>query len=196
MEAAFDVTGTRRSYRLAAMMLSEPPPRRVTFEHESGHAVVVRAGGGTVKYVDLGSQASGTMHSLGHTEWSPPVGDQHLLVTGVAAGPAQTRVTVERLDLNPRYAEQSVELEARTFAELLSRKNGDPPNVPGARAFLGNRLPTMEAYLRDDAVQQAVQTTADYLEQAEANGGTRVEWSELENLVDWDSLPPVPQAAS
>ena len=174
------------------MMLLTPPPRRVTFEHESGHGVVVHAGGGTVDYVDLCSQTSGTTESRAHAVWRYPQGDQNLLVAGFAAGPAQTRITVDRLGLNPRYAEQSVELEAKDFAELLSEKSGNPPNVPGARALMDASLPGVKGYLRNEAVQQAVQTIADALEQAEADGRSGVDWSELAALVAWDSLPPLP----
>ena len=173
-----------------------PPPKRVTFEHESGHVVVARAGGGTVDYVALNAEVSGSTVSLAHAEWRPRIGDSNTMVAGFIAGPTQTRITVERLGLAPRYAEQSIELESKDFAILLSQRNSSAPNFDDARAMFDRVQPAVEQYLREEAVQSVVQTIADALERAAADGRDRVEWSELEGLVDWNSLPGLPSLGS
>ena len=168
------------------------PPRAVTFEHEAAHALVARRGGGSVSHIDVGiSQLSPTRFSLGHTQWSPGTGNTNTLIAGYVAGPAQTRLTVQREELDAELAERAIVEEAADLAAML-RSQGHEANVSAAECLVRQYLPLMEEYLSQSDVQTAVRAITDALTSAESSESPRVEWATLEDIATWDRLPPLP----
>lgn len=99
-------------------------PRRVTLEHEAAHAIVARAGGGTVDFIDLTITTTGSTVSLGRVGCKPRTGDANALHAGYAAGPAQHAIACKRLGLDDVWAQLAVEQEGKDMAALLL--GGDP----------------------------------------------------------------------
>jgi hypothetical protein len=110
------------------------------------------------------------------------------LTAGYVAGPAQTKLTVQRENLNVDFAESAIKEEAVDLATMLKNRSGEasPSAVEG---LIRGHLPSLEAYLSQSDVQEAVQAIADAIETA---GSSRVDWNLLEDLVSWDKLPPLP----
>lgn len=121
------------------------PPRIVTLEHEAAHAVVARIGGGSVAYIDVGiAQLSPTRYSLGRTKWQPGQGHTNTLTAGYVAGPAQTKVTVQRDALAVDLIDSTIEAEALDLnAVLQNRGHGVSQSV--AEQLIRTHLPVVEA---------------------------------------------------
>lgn len=164
-----------------------PFPRRVTLEHETAHAVVAKAGGGTVDYIDLTITDTGSSISLGRAGWKPRTGDPNTLHAAYVAGPAQHAIACKRLGVDEVWATLAVEQEGKGMAAILPR--GDPEqNQAACIGLIRKHLPVMTEYLNEPSVQVAVQAVADCL--AEHEG--RVEWNALAEVIAWDELPALP----
>lgn len=164
-----------------------PFPRRVTLEHEAAHAIVAKAGGGTVDFIDLTVTDTGSSISLGRAGWKPQLRDANTLHAGYAAGPAQHAIACKRLGVDEVWAQLAVEQEGRGMAALLPG-NDREKNQAACIGLIQKHLPAMTDYLNRPTVQAAVQAVADYL--AEHEG--RVEWDLLAEVIDWDELPALP----
>jgi hypothetical protein len=172
-------------------MLS-PLPRRVTFEHEAAHCVVAHAGRGDVRHVDLELQRTLTGESQGRAEWGWGHGGMNTMLAGFVAGPAQTAIYVERNDLDPKHVEAAMWAEAGGVAPALV-KLGASVTPTSMHKEMTKHFGVVKSFLETVQVAAAVQTIADALEQAETAGKTRVLWSEIQELVDWQTLPPIPE---
>lgn len=168
------------------------PPRSVTFEHEAAHALVARRGGGSVDFIDITiAPLSSSAISLGHTQWRPGTGNTNTLIAGYVAGPAQTKLTVQRNGFDVNLSELAIDAEAGDLAAMLQARQQNTGRS-AAEGLIRKHLSSMEEYLQQPDVQTAIQAIKDVLETAEGENCTRVLWDRLEQLVDWDGLPSLP----
>lgn len=167
------------------------PPRRLTHEHEAAHVVVARLFGASIVSVDLSLAPTAKGVSLGRAEWKPPQGGGDTILAGFIAGPVQTRITIERVGLSSTYADAALEQEARDIEAYLAAR-GIQTKDGAARGLINFHFSRIRSYMETAPVQAAIQLIADALESCERAGRSFVPWSELDVLVDWDSMPPRP----
>jgi hypothetical protein len=109
-----------------------------------------------------------------------------------AAGPAQTKISVQRDALDPTIADESLHQEGTDLAAMLEEKTGKPSLPSAAISILTPPMTKLVSYLSNPIVQEAVIVIADATEAAEHRGETHVDWSKLAPLVQWNQLPPLP----